>query len=147
MVADALSRAAISAISGSIDFSALATAQLADPVGMAACRTAITGLQIKDIPFGPNNTTLLCAASLGSTTSPCTCLFPPSHFQHLSRPQPPRHTGNPHGWWPASMSGMASVARSENWPRHVLLENKPKSISIIVPHYLSTMNPYFDLTM
>ena len=57
MVADALSRAAISAISGGIDFSALAAAQLADPVDMAACRTAIPRLQLKDIPFGPNNTT------------------------------------------------------------------------------------------
>ena len=28
-------------------------------------RTAITGLQLKDIPFGPNNTTLLCDVSLG----------------------------------------------------------------------------------
>ena len=65
VVADALSRAAISAISGGIDFSALAAAQLADPVDMAACRTAITGLQFKDIPFGPNNTTLLCDVSLG----------------------------------------------------------------------------------
>lgn len=65
VVADALSRAAISAISGGIDFSALAAAQRADPVDMAACRTAITGLQLKDIPFGPNNTTLLCDVSLG----------------------------------------------------------------------------------
>ena len=55
--------------------------------------------------------------------------------------------GQPASWWPASMSGMASVARSENGPRHVLLANEPKSISIIVPHYLSTMNPYSDLTM
>ena len=65
VVADALSRAAILAISGGIDFSALAAAQLTDPVNMAACRTAITGLQLKDIPFGPNNTTLLCDVSLG----------------------------------------------------------------------------------
>ena len=77
VVADALSRTVISAISGGIDFSALAAAQLADPVDMAACRTAITGLQLKDIPFGPNNTTLLCDVSLG-------------------RPRPPPgHTGNP----------------------------------------------------
>ena len=65
VIADALSRAAISAISGGIDFSALAAAQLADPVDMAVCRTAIMGLQLKDIPFGPNNTTLLCDVSLG----------------------------------------------------------------------------------
>ena len=65
VVADALSRAAISAINGGINSSALATAQFADPVGMVACRTAITGLQLKDIPFGPNNTTLLCDVSLG----------------------------------------------------------------------------------
>ena len=65
VVADALSRAVISAISGSTDFSALAAALLADPVDMAACRTAITGLRLKDIPFGPNNTTLLCDVSLG----------------------------------------------------------------------------------
>ena len=32
---------------------------------MAACRTAITGLKLKDIPFGPNNTTLFCDVSLG----------------------------------------------------------------------------------
>ena len=65
VVADALSWAAILAISGGIDFSALAATQLADPVDMAACQTVITGLQLKDIPFGPNNTTLLCDVSLG----------------------------------------------------------------------------------
>ena len=52
VVADALSRAAILAIRGGIDFSALAAAQLADPVNMVANWTAITGLQLKDIPFG-----------------------------------------------------------------------------------------------
>ena len=79
VVADALSRAAISAISGGIDFSALAAAQLADPVDMAACQTAITGLQLKDIPFGPNNTTLLCDVSLGR---PCP-LVPVSFHRHI----------------------------------------------------------------
>ena len=79
VVADVLSRAAISAISGGIDFSALATTQLADPVGMAACRTAITGLQLKDIPFGPNNTTLLCDVSLGRPRP----LVPVSFRRHI----------------------------------------------------------------
>ena len=54
MVLVILSCAAISAISGGINFSALAAAQLMDPINMAACWTAITGLQIGDIPFGPN---------------------------------------------------------------------------------------------
>ena len=41
--ADALSQAAISAISGGIDFSALAAAQLADPANMATYQTATMG--------------------------------------------------------------------------------------------------------
>ena len=144
VVADALSRAAISAINGGIDFSALATSQLADPVGMVACQTAITYLQLKDIPFGSNNTTLLCDVSLGRPRPLVPVSFRRRIFDTL-------HGLSHHGiratWWPASMSGMASVARSENGPRHVLLANEPKSTSIIVPHYLSTMNPYSDLTM
>ena len=65
MVANALSWAAISAISGGIYFSTLAAAKLTDPVDMVARQTAITELQLKDIPFGPNNTTLLYDVSLG----------------------------------------------------------------------------------
>ena len=79
VVADALSLAAISAISGGIDFSALAAAQLADPVDMAACWTAIMGLLLKDIPFGPNNTTLLCDVSLGQPRP----LIPVSFRRHI----------------------------------------------------------------
>ena len=54
-----------SASCGGIGLSVLVAAQLADPVDMAACRTVIMEFQLKDIPFGPNNTTLLCDVSLG----------------------------------------------------------------------------------
>ena len=79
VVAYALFRAAISAISGGINFSALAAAQLADPVDMAACQTAIMGFKLKDILFGPNNTTLLCDVSLGQ---PCP-VIPVSFRLHI----------------------------------------------------------------
>ena len=75
VVTDALSWAAISAISGGINFSALAAAQLADPVDMAACQTASTGHQLKDIPFGPNNKQLYYVMRLLVSHVP-TCLSP-----------------------------------------------------------------------
>ena len=133
VVADALSRAAISAISGGIDFLALATTQLADPVGMTACQTAITGLQLKDIPFGPNNTTLLCDVSLGRPRPLVPVSFRRRIFDTLHGLSHPSIRAT-RKLVARKYAGMASVARSENGPRHVLLANKPKSISIIVPH-------------
>ena len=56
MVVDTPSCTAISAISGGIDFSALAAAQFADPVDMAACQTAIMKLQLKNIPLDTTQT-------------------------------------------------------------------------------------------
>ena len=51
MVSGTLSCAAILTISGGIDVSALVAAQFADLVDKATCQTAITGLQLEDIPF------------------------------------------------------------------------------------------------
>ena len=60
-----LGTAAISAISGGINFSALVAAQLVDLVDMATYPTVFMGLQLEDIPFGSNNTILLCDVPLG----------------------------------------------------------------------------------
>jgi hypothetical protein len=58
-----LSQSAVAAVSAGVDFAALAGAQAASPEEMAACRTAITGLRLADIPFGQNKVTLLCDVS------------------------------------------------------------------------------------
>jgi hypothetical protein len=58
-----LSQSAVAALSAGVDFAALAGAQAENPEEMAACRTAITGLRLADIPFGQNKVTLLCDVS------------------------------------------------------------------------------------
>ncbi len=66
-VADALSRISINAVhqlEPGVDFSAMAAAQRNDQE-MAAYRTAISGLTLQDIQFGPTNDTLLCDISTG----------------------------------------------------------------------------------
>lgn len=66
-VADALSRISINAahqLEPGVDFSAMAAAQQNDPE-MAAYRTAITGLVLQDVQFGPSGNTLLCDTSTG----------------------------------------------------------------------------------
>ena len=63
-VADALSRATISALHEGIDYAAMAASQKEDP-GIHAYRTAITGLKLEDVPFGPRGITLLCDISTG----------------------------------------------------------------------------------
>lgn len=66
-VADALSRISINAVhrlEPGVDFSAMAAAQRNDQE-MAAYRTAISGLVLKDIQFGPTGDTLLCDISTG----------------------------------------------------------------------------------
>ena len=65
-VADALSRTPVHTISTQvgIDYTAMAIAQQQDDE-MKAYRTAITGLVLEDVKFGPTNTTLLCDVSSG----------------------------------------------------------------------------------
>ena len=63
-VADALSRATINSLEPGIDYKALADAQQVD-AEMAAYRTAISGLVLDDVPFGPGRSTLLCDISTG----------------------------------------------------------------------------------
>ena len=63
-VADALSRATINALNDGVDYAAMATSQRDDPA-IQAYRTAITSLQVEDVPFGPHGTTLLCDTSTG----------------------------------------------------------------------------------
>lgn len=67
-VADALSRATINALYEGIDSAAMAASQPAsqrvDP-GIQAYHTAITGLKLEDVTFGPSGTTLLCDTSSG----------------------------------------------------------------------------------
>ena len=63
-VADALSRATINSLHEGVDYAAMATSQQNDP-DVQAYRTAITGLKLQDIEFGPNAVTLLCDTSTG----------------------------------------------------------------------------------
>ena len=66
-VADALSRITINAahqLESGVDFPAMAAAQRNDQE-MAAYRTAISGLVLQDVQFGPTNDTLLCDISTG----------------------------------------------------------------------------------
>jgi hypothetical protein len=51
VVANALSRAAVSAIKVGVDFHELAAAQQADQDELLACQTAITGLKLREIPL------------------------------------------------------------------------------------------------
>jgi len=66
-VADALSRTSINTVhqfAPGVDFTAMAAAQQSDQE-MAAYRTAISGLKLQDVQFGPTNTTILCDISTG----------------------------------------------------------------------------------
>ena len=65
-VADALSRNVINTVTAQlgIDYTAMALAQR-DDEEMKAYRTAVTGLVLKDVEFGPAGNTLLCDISTG----------------------------------------------------------------------------------
>ena len=63
-VADTLSRPAVAEVHIGIDYTAMATAQQVD-TEVQAYRTARSGLQVEDVPFGPETTTLLCDVSTG----------------------------------------------------------------------------------
>ena len=63
-VADTLSRATIAYVQLGIDYGALAAAQQQD-AEIQAYRTATSSLQLEDIPFGTQGTTLLCDMSTG----------------------------------------------------------------------------------
>ena len=63
-VADTLSRATIGDVQLGIDYGALAAAQQQD-AEIQAYRTATSSLQLEDIPFGTQGTTLLCDMSTG----------------------------------------------------------------------------------
>ena len=63
-VADALSRASVSALHEGIDFKAMAREQQGDPE-MQAYRTAITDLKFQDVPVDDSGLTLLCDVSTG----------------------------------------------------------------------------------
>ena len=63
-MADALSRAAIESIQDGIDFEAIAASQATDPE-VQAYRTALSGLQLEDVPFGSKGNTILCDTSTG----------------------------------------------------------------------------------
>ena len=62
--ADALSRPAIQSIQGGIDSEAIAASQATDP-DVQAFRTALSGLQLEDVPFGSKGNTILCNVSTG----------------------------------------------------------------------------------
>ena len=65
-VADALSRTPVHTVSAQvgIDYTAMANVQQNDE-DIKAYHTAITGLILEDVKFGPTNTTLLCDVSSG----------------------------------------------------------------------------------
>ena len=63
-VADALSRNSISSVCLGLDYELLARLQQQDPE-MPSCRTSLTSLQWKDVPFNDNGGTLLCDISTG----------------------------------------------------------------------------------
>jgi len=66
-VADALSRTVVNAITTEldVDYRAMAAAQVEDPE-IKAYRTAVSGLVLEDVPFGPTGSTLLCDVSTGN---------------------------------------------------------------------------------
>ena len=66
LVPDALSRSDIHSIQVGIDYAAMAADQKEDPE-VQAYRTATTGLQLEDIPFGTQGVTLLCDTSTSHT--------------------------------------------------------------------------------
>lgn len=63
-VTDALSRIKIKSVHLGIDYNELADAQKNNPE-ISAYRTAITGLQWEDVPFGDDGRLLLCDTSIG----------------------------------------------------------------------------------
>ena len=146
MLEDASSFGTILAICGGIDFSALSTAQIADSVYMAAFRQ-----QSWDFNLG--------AFLLDQTTQPCYMVCPlvsrvPLYLSSSTTifftpfmASATQVYGQPSNKWPSSTFDMASVDRLENGPIHASLSNKSRSISTIVPHYLSTISTYFSLTM
>ena len=75
-VADALSRITINALHEGIDYTAMAECQRTDP-DVQAYRTAITSFRLKDVPFSPSSTTLLCDISTGQPLP----IVPPSWRQ------------------------------------------------------------------
>ena len=60
--ADLLSRATIATSQEGIDYAAMAASQKDDPK-VQAYRTAGSGLQLEDVPFGTKGSTLLCDTS------------------------------------------------------------------------------------
>ena len=61
---DALSSAVIESIHEDIDFEAIAANQKTDP-DVQTYRTALSGLQLEDVPFGSKENTILCNTSTG----------------------------------------------------------------------------------
>ena len=105
-VADALSRATISALHEGIDYATMAASQRVDP-GIQAYRTAITGLKLEDVSFGPNGATLLCDTSSSLNLGPSSQKVGGVRFSiwfmaYLTLLCVPLGSS-----WPASLSGMA----------------------------------------
>ena len=63
-VADTLSRATVESVNEHIDFEAMAASQKTNPV-VQDYRTALSGLQQEDIPFGSRGNTIVCNTSTG----------------------------------------------------------------------------------
>ena len=63
-VADALSWARIHLVQEGIDYEAMATSEKEDSE-VQACRTALTSLQLEDVPYGNQGNTILCDTSTG----------------------------------------------------------------------------------
>ncbi len=63
-VANYLSRIVLAAVTDGLDFEEMARAQQADPE-VHAYRTAISGLNLQDVPMGDTSLTLLCDISMG----------------------------------------------------------------------------------
>ena len=63
-VADALSRAAVESINEGMVFEAMAASQKMSP-NVQAYRTALSGLQLEDVPFRSRSNTILCDTSTG----------------------------------------------------------------------------------
>ena len=133
-VADALSRASVNAvILEGVDYAAMAASQKNDP-DVHAYRTAITGLhQLEDIPFGPNNVTLLCDTSTGRARPIVPTGWRRKVFDlvhGLSHPSVYALRGNS---WSTSSCGMVYASRSASGPKPVFLARPPKSRHISEP--------------
>ena len=68
IVADCISRSTVKAVSHGIDYTAMAVAQIEDE-DEQAYPTAITNLQLKDMPVYPNGPELLCDREVCVTRS------------------------------------------------------------------------------